>query len=972
MDNRAAKLAAARQKLKTHQEKKLIRSDASHIAHQLVKETTEKNVSPNIGASEANEIISLEIKNIGTKNIPEGPENNLSVTEMLISNKTKLEAQVMKLETQLTQLQCNYNSAMEQQNVYEQTISRLEMELQSTQEKYGIYNEEICLKNKMIADLQNKNSALTDENNNLLEQMEFTKTILTVKESENFQLSNQISVLQNQLDAAHLQIRQLTNDSDVNINHNNEDNPSNSELNHKISNLEQQLHALKKERDNINQHYEHYVNELNMEIKALSTKNDALNQEIQQLYNRENSLVDQISDMEIRLQSYHVNKVTEEGKNANELQEKLKTIETKFQELSDSYAILQTKYSESQARIEVLSKSNKIDYDQDNIKVSKLNADITSDKVAAQRAMEQNKKLKTDLEELEFAFVKMSKDKLDLTEKLTHEKHLTKELMLKLAEIEENTKSLHSKLMAKDEEMIRLQNSYRLLEKKYETLAENKQQLSVEQHNHVQDQIDINCNQEKTIHDPAKIHEGHKELIESSNEETKLSIAKEDAMLKLQERFLNIMDEVANLSDEKHRLEHIILQLQNETDTVCEYIALYQQQRSLLKKRDEDRSEQIKMFQKESDKLRRQLQDLNNLLLRFANDKNLETYLQDESRKVDLAKERNVVLVTENVLVHATQNWSPDRNKQVSYSRIDKSDNDNSIEIILDNRSMPIESEFRTDYIKIKLEEIASSYLDNIMEKNSFEKTATSHSVKTTRPTQVQLDIPSSQTQKNNEDRTPENIDEHLDDTVLPQIVCETSNQSNIIQNNEIEPGSSDFFAEKSRDVSQDNTECDVEMGQDFSSGSDDEWQPVSHDLITSIENEESTSKSDSDDGDGDDNIPLALLCRKRKKGYGPYQRKLRKERTEKRRKGEEYVTAKGKCIPKRYPGGFSDNCRAKCQQKLKKINLNQLYIDYRELPSRKAQKRYLSGLIKIKPKERTRRNSFMKNREVTVVYNID
>ncbi|CAG4940011.1 unnamed protein product [Parnassius apollo] len=125
-------------------------------------------------------------------------------------------------------------------------------------------------------------------------------------------------------------------------------------------------------------------------------------------------------------------------------------------------------------------------------------------------------------------------------------------------------------------------------------------------------------------------------------------------------------------------------------------------------------------------------------------------------------------------------------------------------------------------------------------------------------------------------------------------------------------------------------------MGQDFSSGSDDEWQPVSHDLITSIENEESTRKS------------------------------------EKRRKGEEYVTAKGKCIPKRYPGGFSDNCRAKCQQKLEKINLNQLYIDYRELPSRKAQKRYLSGLIKIKPKERTRRNSFMKNREVTVVYNID
>ncbi|CAK1603213.1 unnamed protein product [Parnassius mnemosyne] len=640
MDNRAAKLAAARQKLKHHQEKKLIRTETSNIAHhnESVKETTEENVSPNVVTSEANETISLEIKNGGTKNIPEVPNNDLSVTEMLISNKTKLEAQVKKLETQLTQLQHNYTSAIEQQNIYLQTISRLEMELQSMQKKYGIFDEEFFLKNKMISELQNKNSALTDENNNLLEQMEFTKTILTVKENENLQLSNQISVLQNQLDAAHLQIRQLTNDSDININHNNEEKPSNSELNHKISNLEQQLYALQKEKDNLNQHYEHYVNELNMELKALTTKNDALNQEIQQLYNRENSLVDQISDMEIRLQSYHVNKNTEEEKNANELQEKLKTIETKFQELSKSYAILEAKYAESQTRIEVLSKSNKTNVDQDNLQVSKLNADITSDKVAAQRATEQNKKLKTDLEELEFAFIKMSKDKLELTEKLTHENHLNKELMLKLAEIDENTKSLHDKLMAKDEEMIRLQNSYRLLEKKYEQFAENNQQLSVLQHNNVQDQMDINCNQKKIVHDPAENHEGHKELIESSNEEIRLSIAKEDAMLKLQERFLNIMDEVANLSDEKHRLEHIILQLQNETDTICEYIALYQQQRSLLKKRDEDRSEQIKMFQQESDKLRRQLQDLNNLLLRFANDKNLETYLQDESRKVDLAK----------------------------------------------------------------------------------------------------------------------------------------------------------------------------------------------------------------------------------------------------------------------------------------------------------------------------------------------
>lgn len=41
------------------------------------------------------------------------------------------------------------------------------------------------------------------------------------------------------------------------------------------------------------------------------------------------------------------------------------------------------------------------------VSLLKLNADITSDKVAAQRATEQNKKLKYDLQGLEEAVVKM-------------------------------------------------------------------------------------------------------------------------------------------------------------------------------------------------------------------------------------------------------------------------------------------------------------------------------------------------------------------------------------------------------------------------------------------------------------------------------------------------------------------------------------------------------------------------------------
>jgi len=40
------------------------------------------------------------------------------------------------------------------------------------------------------------------------------------------------------------------------------------------------------------------------------------------------------------------------------------------------------------------------------------------------------------------------------------------------------------------------------------------------------------------------------------------------AMEKLEDRFTRTMKEVADLTDEKQRLEHLVLQLQGETETI--------------------------------------------------------------------------------------------------------------------------------------------------------------------------------------------------------------------------------------------------------------------------------------------------------------------------------------------------------------------------------------------------------------------
>lgn len=242
-----------------------------------------------------------------------------------------------------------------------------------------------------------------------------------------------------------------------------------------------------------------------------------------------------------------------------------------------------------------------------------------------------------------------STDKLELTEKVAAEKFLNRELTIKLAEIDEKAKDMHTKLMAKDEEMIRLQSRCREFEADVNKI---KQSAEVEDKTEVHDR-DMHRNGITDEEAPEQATEAfdacnnntddEHHCLMHTKEENASKIPKEDAMLKLQDRFLKIMGEVADLSDEKHRLEHIILQLQNETDTICEYVALYQQQRSLLKKRDEERSAQIKIFQQECQQLKNQLEELSGIIIRLAKDTELAVYFQAEPRQSDLVKVMNLL-----------------------------------------------------------------------------------------------------------------------------------------------------------------------------------------------------------------------------------------------------------------------------------------------------------------------------------------
>lgn len=87
-----------------------------------------------------------------------------------------------------------------------------------------------------------------------------------------------------------------------------------------------------------------------------------------------------------------------------------------------------------------------------------------------------------------------------------------------------------------------------------------------------------------------------------------------EALTKLQSRFTKLMSQTAELTEEKQRLEHLVLQLQGETETIGEYIALYQTQRRILKQREYEKAAQLQLLLAEREELRDKITTLNKLV----------------------------------------------------------------------------------------------------------------------------------------------------------------------------------------------------------------------------------------------------------------------------------------------------------------------------------------------------------------------
>ncbi|XP_064616088.1 golgin subfamily A member 2-like [Liolophura sinensis] len=95
------------------------------------------------------------------------------------------------------------------------------------------------------------------------------------------------------------------------------------------------------------------------------------------------------------------------------------------------------------------------------------------------------------------------------------------------------------------------------------------------------------------------------------------------AMQLIEMKYTAAMRDKADLSDKADQLEHLVTQLQGETDTIGEYISLYHHQRALLQQREQQKNAYIIQLSHDREDLQAKLGQLQALVMQMLGERNM-------------------------------------------------------------------------------------------------------------------------------------------------------------------------------------------------------------------------------------------------------------------------------------------------------------------------------------------------------------
>ncbi|CAM2700448.1 unnamed protein product [Rotaria socialis] len=510
-------------------------------------------------------------------------------TQNSTSDALKREMTVKESDKEINQLKTENTRQSQIIEDLQQNLNELDGKFNNRQNIIEQLNNEIIkLKQKVeqseirLQQFQSIND--TSVVNKFEQHIEELQRTVSLKTNETEALLSSINQMRFDYDQMHLQYQQYNANVQRHI----------QELNDQINQLVQTNNLLENEKDAIKQAYEMKLTQIHNDQTVnhrnvnddLILERDSLRQE-NELFR---SAIDQWSRQyaEIQLENEHV---------AKKLIEK----DARIAELEESSGKVH---------------ENSMDHE-------KLLQTIHDDKTTISRAITQNKQLKDQLTELQDSFIKMSNDNMNLTNQIQAQEYLNKQLNERLAQNELQFQEVQTKahhIPNQEKPQIISNNS----EEQSENTTQRLNELLEENISLRERLAQLEQQSESKPVDPSQLNDSSSlsSLTAGVDDTHQLPNGLVDKII---QRFNRAMRDNADLQDRTQQLEHLILQLQSETDTIGDYISLYQQQRQQLHRRYQEKDDYIKQLSHDRLSLQRKLSELETLLMRGLNKPSTDT-----------------------------------------------------------------------------------------------------------------------------------------------------------------------------------------------------------------------------------------------------------------------------------------------------------------------------------------------------------
>jgi len=122
---------------------------------------------------------------------------------------------------------------------------------------------------------------------------------------------------------------------------------------------------------------------------------------------------------------------------------------------------------------------------------------------------------------------------------------------------------------------------------------------------------------------------------ELSSSQTNSSLDNFESMKQLENRFMAAMEQLAKLSSDKEQLEHLVERLQEETETIGDYVIMYQHQRKMQKIKIQEKEEQVIQLAKDRAELLTKLTQLQKLVTNLVDDPSEDVSISTQETLVE-------------------------------------------------------------------------------------------------------------------------------------------------------------------------------------------------------------------------------------------------------------------------------------------------------------------------------------------------